>query len=353
MDRQKFEQCCAIKFCIKLGKSATVTYEKLQRAYGEHSLSRKQVFRWHKSFLEGREQVEDKPSVGTPATSKTDDSVERVRSLMRSDRRLTLRLISSELHLNRFTAHQILTQDLDMKKVCAKMVPKNLTTEQKANRRDVHLDLLDRLEREPEFYSRVIAGDESWILEYDPETKRQSREWHTTSSPRTKKVRMSKSKIKSMLICFFDSQGIVHKEFVLPGQTVNQTFYRGALERLRKRVACVRPGIARTWMLHDNAPCHTAVSINEFLAEKSIPVVPQPPYSPDLSPCDFFLFPRLKNHLKWRHFGTLDNIQKSVTDELKCIPTEAFQHCYEQWKQHLRRCVAAQGNYFKGDNLGL
>ena len=54
------------------------------------------------------------------------------------------------------------------------MVPKNLTTEQKANRRDVCLDLLDRLEREPEFFSRVITGEESWIMEYDPETKRQS-----------------------------------------------------------------------------------------------------------------------------------------------------------------------------------
>ena len=77
---------------------------------------------------------------------------------------------------------------------------------------------------------------------------------------------------------FFYSQGIVHKEFVPPGQTVNQTFYREVLERLRKRVARVRPGTERTWMLHhDNAPCHTAVSINEFLAEKNIPVVPQPP----------------------------------------------------------------------------
>jgi len=104
---------------------------------------------------------------------------------------------------------------------------------------------------------------------------------------------------------------------------------------------------------HDNTPCHTADSINEFLAEKSIPVVPQPPYSPDLSPCDFFLFPRLKNHLKGRHFGTLDNIQKSVTDELKGIPAEVFQHCYEQLKQRLRRSVAAQGNYFEGDNLDL
>ena len=101
MDREKFEQRCAIKFCVKPGESATVTYEKLQRAYGEHSLSRAQVFRWHKSFLEGREQVEDEPCAGRPSTSKTDDNVERVRS----DRRMMLRMISSELNLNRFTVH--------------------------------------------------------------------------------------------------------------------------------------------------------------------------------------------------------------------------------------------------------
>jgi len=93
-------------------------------------------------------------------------------------------------------------------------------------------------------------------------------------------------------------------------------------------------------------------SIN-FWQKKGIPVVPQPPYSPDLCPCDFFLFPWLKNYLKECHFVTLDNIQKNVTDELKGIPAEAFQYCYKQWKQRLRRCVAAQGNYFEGDNLDL
>ena len=61
MDWQKFEKRCTIKFCVKLGESATVTYKKLQRAYGELSESRAQVFRWHKPFPEGREQVEDEP----------------------------------------------------------------------------------------------------------------------------------------------------------------------------------------------------------------------------------------------------------------------------------------------------
>ena len=83
-----------------------------------------------------------------------------------------------------------------MRKVCAKMVRKNLATEQKANRRDMCLDLLDRLEREPQFFSRVITGDESWISVYDPNTKRHRREWHTANSPRPKKASMSKSKIK-------------------------------------------------------------------------------------------------------------------------------------------------------------
>ena len=64
MNWRKFEQSCAIKFCVKLGESATVTYEKLQRAYGEHSPSRAQVFRWHKSLLEGREQVVKRTSCG-------------------------------------------------------------------------------------------------------------------------------------------------------------------------------------------------------------------------------------------------------------------------------------------------
>ena len=74
-----------------------------------------------------------------------------------------------------------------------------------------------------------------------PNTKRQSSEWHTSISPCPKKARMSKSKIKTTLICFFDSQGVVHKEFVPPGQTVKKQYYHELLERLRKRVHRVRP----------------------------------------------------------------------------------------------------------------
>jgi len=88
--------------------------------------------------------------------------------------------------------------------------------------------------------------------------------------------------IKSMLICFFDSQGGVQKEFMPQGQTVNKQYYCEILERLRKRVHRVRPEIVDTWMPHhDNTHYHTAISVNEFLTKKGIPVVTQPLYSPD------------------------------------------------------------------------
>ena len=80
-----------------------------------------------------------------------------------------------------------------------------------------------------------------------------------------------------------------------------------------------------------------------------------PSHSPDLNPCDYFIFPKLKNVLKERHFGALENVQKSVTDMLKTIPVEDFQGCYKKWKQRLHRCVAVQGNYsiLKGKILML
>ena len=124
-----------------------------------------------------------------------------------------------------------------MRKICAKLLPKNFSVEQKSNRLEICQDLLRRLEIEPNFLHKVITGDESWVFDYDPETKRQSEEWHTKSFPHPKKARMSRPRVKTMIIVFFsDSCGIVNKEFVPPGQTVNHTFYKDVLERLRKWV---------------------------------------------------------------------------------------------------------------------
>jgi len=178
---------------------------------------------------------------------------------------------------------------------------------------------------------KVITGDESWVFDYDPKTKRQSEEWHTKSSPHLKKARMSGSRVKTMIVVFSDSCGIVHKEFAPPGQTVNHAFYKDVLEQLRKQVQRVRRDIADDWVLqHDNTPVHIALSIREFLGKKNIPICPHPPYSPDLAPCDFYLFRKLKLKLKGHHFRTMEYIQKIVTHWLNTFTENYLQYCYYQ-----------------------
>ena len=145
------------------------------------------------------------------------------------------------------------------------MVPKNLMTELKVNRRDVWLYILYSLEREPEFFSHVITGDFG-IRPLNKTPK--SAVAHCKLSPFEEN---ENEQIQNQIVAHlnFWQSGDLPQGFVPPGQRVNQTFYREVLERLGKRLECVWPGIARTWMLHhDKTPCHTAVSINYFLAEK-------------------------------------------------------------------------------------
>ncbi|GFT44336.1 HTH_48 domain-containing protein [Nephila pilipes] len=144
----------------------------------------------------------------------------------------------------------IMTEDLKKKKLCARFVPHTLTTEQKEHRIASSEDLIAAADEDPNFLKTIVTGDESWCLEYDPETKRQSSEWTSPGKGRPMKVRASKSKTKTMLLVFFDSRGIIHHEFLRQGSTVTGAFYKDVLHRLlkrmRRKVRRVTKEVART-----------------------------------------------------------------------------------------------------------
>ena len=320
----------------------------LQQAFGNECLSYSQVKKWHKAFREGREEVTDEPRSGRPSSARTDVNVQRVREFLNTDRRLSLYQVAEALDLSETTVQRIVTEDLHMRKVCAKLVPRVLTEEQKQNRVLRCEELLQVCEGDPDFLEKVITGDETWTFQYDPETKRQSAEWHTANSPCPKKAQMSKSKTKTMLIAFFGVKGIVHYEFVPPCQTVNAAYYQEVLKRLKRSVARKRRDIKDSWKLHhDNAPSHTAYIVTDYLVRVNVPVVPQPPYSPDLSPPDFFLFPRLKSALKGKRFDSIEDIQANVKAALAEIPEQDFRVAFESWKSRLQKCIDAGGAYFE------
>ena len=97
-----------------------------------------------------------------------------------------------------------------------------------------------------------------------------------TNFPRPKKSSLQKSKVKTLLIAFFDNKGIIHKEFLPAGQTINAAFYQAVLNRLLQYIRRIRPELLKTvnWMLlHDNAPAHSAIRMRQFLAQKTVAVL--------------------------------------------------------------------------------
>jgi len=136
-----------------------------------------------------------------------------------------------------------------------------------------------------------------------------------------------------MLICFFDQERIVHREFVPPGMTVNADFYCDVLRRLRENVRCKRPQKWQTQKLiihHDNAPAHRSFKVSQFLAKNSMTVVPHPPYLPDLAPVTFSSSPswsfgwRVEDSTPWKRFKR--NRRAYLTQFQKGTSRDASKH---------------------------
>ena len=168
--------------CVKLGDNSTTTHRKLQQSFREDATSRAQAFRWHIMFSEGKTLVEDERRSGRPSATRKADNTAWVRELVRSDRRLTVKIIADEMNMIRETVRLILTEELGMRTIYAKMVPRNLTEQQRGAR------------------------------------------------------------------------------------------------------------------------------LSAVFSSKCITVIPQPPYSPDLAPCDFFVFQKVKSAVKGRHFASTYDI---------------------------------------------
>ncbi|XP_037800298.1 protein GVQW3-like [Penaeus monodon] len=143
----------AIKFCVKLGKNATQTYELLQTAYGLTCMGRASVFRWHKKFQGGRESVRDDERCGRGREVRTPELVKKIRTFVDEDRRVSIETISEQFEIS------------------TKFVPRVLSDEQK-ERRDSR-EMVELINSDPRVLMALVTCDESWIYCYGPETKRQ------------------------------------------------------------------------------------------------------------------------------------------------------------------------------------
>jgi len=197
------EQRTCIKCCFKLNKTAAETHRMLKEAFDKQALSQARTYEWFKRFKDGREFVEDDKHSGRPSTCTTLEMIAKVCEVILEDRRQTIHKVCSRVGLSYGSCQCILADELNMRRIAAKFVPCLLNNDQRDHRVQVCTELQEAVRHDPNFLSRVITGDETWLYDYDPETKQQSSQWKMPSSPRPKKVRQVRSNIKPMLIIFW------------------------------------------------------------------------------------------------------------------------------------------------------
>ncbi|UYV81250.1 hypothetical protein LAZ67_20000473 [Cordylochernes scorpioides] len=291
---KKMDQRTCIKFCVKNEIKCADAFRMLTVAYGEATLDRSNVYRWYKMFSEGREDVNDEERAGRPSTSTTDEKIIEVEKMILANRRITVREVAEDLSISIGSRHSIFINDLGMRRVAAKFVPKLLNCDQKQHRMNIANEMLDSVRDDPNLLQRVITGDEAWVYGYDVETKAQSSQWKLPHVPRPKKARQVRSNVKVLLTVFFDCRGVVHHEFLPQGRTVNKEYYLQVMRNLRKAIRQKRPDLwkNKNWLLHhDNAPAHTSLLVRDLLAKNNTLMMPRSHRIPQIWPPVTFLVP--------------------------------------------------------------
>ena len=227
------EQTANIKFCVNSGKSAPETFDMIRHVYGNQAMIHARYVEWHARFKSSVTSLDDDKRSGRPSTSSIPENVETIRH---KDRRRSIIDITAIVHVSYGTVQAILTSDFNMHRIATEFVPRLLTPDQKLLSAKICPDLHQRALDDPTFMSRVITGDE---------TNQQCSQWKRPTSPRPKKARHVRSATKSMLVVFFDSREVVHREFVRGDQTVNDKSYCNDLVRLREDIRLKRPELRR------------------------------------------------------------------------------------------------------------
>ncbi|GFO41728.1 transposase [Plakobranchus ocellatus] len=219
------KQRSVIKFLATEGCSAANIHAIMKIVYSEMCISDCAVRKWVRIFKgeDPRETIlRDRKCLGRPLSPLDTAHREKVDCMIRANRRVKQKEIANEEGISKEQVHHIVTTELGYRKVSARWVPRQLTVEMKAQRKDMCTQLLECYNAEGKaFLQRILTGDESWVHHYDPECKAQSMEYRHKTSPSPRKFKGVAFATKVLFTFFWDMEGVVHMKFLKQGQTVN------------------------------------------------------------------------------------------------------------------------------------
>ncbi|CAH2008968.1 unnamed protein product [Acanthoscelides obtectus] len=244
---------------------------------------------------EAPQHLSDDPRVGAPKTPVTQENVDSMRKLIIEDRHVTYREIEASLNISKTSIQKKLHEELGVRKLVSRWIPHMLTGEQKAVR-----------------VNCIISGDESWIYCYEPENKRQSAVWVFQGEEKPTEVIRSRT-------------GHIATIPLNEQRTVTEDWYTTIY----------------------NASSHTAQKTRQSLTEENVELLDHPPYNPDLSPNDFFTFPKIKNRLRGQRFQSPEEAVGAFKNAVSDLPANEWNKCFENWFERMQMCINLRGEYFE------
>jgi len=348
INMEKIGHRYVIQYFHLKGLTPTNIKAELDSTLGESAPSFTTIKYWVAEFKRGRTSCQDEHRSGRPIEVITPEIVKKIHKMVLDDRRLKVRELADIVGISKSAVHRILTENLNMRKLCARWVPHLLTMEQKQRRVDVSIECLAMFRRnKAEFLRRFITMDETWVHYFIPETKQQSKQWIARGELAPKKAKTIPSAGKVMASVFWDARGIIFIDYLPKGKTINGVYYANLLQRLTNEIKKKRPHLAKKKVLfhHDNAPVHTCVIAVAKIHELKFQLLPHAPYSPDLAPSDYFLFLNLKKWLGGKKFANNEEVESAVDDYFEELDSFHYKQGIEAIEHRWEKCIELQGDY--------
>lgn len=345
---EKSEFRVLIKHYYLRKKTISESKVKLDMYYPDSAPSIGTIHKWFTEFRCGRTSTVDAERSGRPKEVTTPENVEKIHDMMLNDPKVKLREVANAVGMSLERVGNIVHSILGMKKLCARWVPRLLTVDQKRIRVTTSQQNLALFSRKPtEFLRRFITMDETWIHYYTPESTQQAKQWVSPGQSAPKRPKTQQWTGKVMASVFWDANGIIFVDYLEKGKTITGAYYSSLLDRLKIEIAEKRPHLKKKKPLyhHDNAPVHSCLVAQAKLHEIGFELVPQPPYSPDLAPSDYYLFPNLKRWLTGKRFYSNEDLIAETEAYFGDLPIEYFSDGIKKLENRWTRCIDLKGEY--------
>lgn len=345
---EKSEFRVLIKHYFLRGKTIADTETALKKCYSDSAPSHGMIHKWFTEFRCGRTSTSDEHRPGRPIEVTTPAMIEKIHDMILNDPKLKVRELAEAVHISTERVIYILHEKLEARKLCARWVPRLLTINQKRIRVTTSMKNLELFQKDSsEFLRRYVTMDETWIHHYTPESNEQAKQWVLPGQRVPKRPKTQRWAGKVMASVFWDARGIIFIDYLEKGKTITGPYYSELLDRLNAEIKKKRPYLKKKKVLfhHDNAPAHKSVIAQSKLHELGYELLPQPPYSPDLAPSDYYLFGNLKRWLAGKRFESNEEVEYETDSYFGLLDKSYYSEGIKKLENRWARCIELKGDY--------